>query len=218
MHISDGMLPTYAWTAGCVVAGLAVAADLRRVHDRDVPKLALLASTFFVASLVHVPLGPASIHLTLNGLVGIVAGPGTVLVIAMGLLLQALLFGHGGLTSLGVNIVNMALPALLVASMCRWRLRSLSAGRGALLAGLCGTLVPVLSLGMVLGWSAFASDPAYTNGLRAFLLASLPVCILEGLICGATISYLLKVQPSVLRLDRTPAGEPAGATPVGVGP
>lgn len=218
MHISDGMLPTCVWIAGSAAAGLAVAADLRWVRDRDVPKLALLASTFFAASLVHVPLGPASIHLTLNGLVGIVAGPGSVLVIAMGLLLQALLFGHGGLTALGVNIVDMALPAVLIGSLCRWWIRSVSPSRGGLAAGLCGTLIPVLSLGMVLGWSVFASDPAYANGLRAFLLASLPVCLLEGLICGATISYLLKVQPSVLHLDRAAADRPAGVARVRISP
>ncbi len=218
MHISDGMLPAYAWIAGGAVAAVAIALDVRRIHDRDVPKLALLASTFFVASLVHVPVGPASVHLALNGLVGIVAGPGSVLVIAAGLLLQALLLGHGGLTTLGVNIVDLALPAALVGSLCRRWIRTLPVGKAAVLAGLAGALVPILSLGMILGWSLVASDPAYGDGLRVFLLASLPICLIEGLICGATISYLLKVQPVVLDLDRPAGGDRAGVRPIRPGP
>ncbi len=202
MHISDGMLPAYAWAAGYAVAGLAVAVEARRVRDRDVPRLALLASTFFAASLIHVPIGPVSVHLALNGLVGLIAGPGAVMVIAAGLLLQALLFGHGGLTALGVNIVNIAVPAVLLGSLCRMWMASLPPARAALVAGVAGAAIPAASLMMVLGWSAVASDPAYAAGLRAFLLGSLPICLIEGVICAGTISYLLKVQPAVLGLAR----------------
>jgi len=207
VHISDGLLPIHAWTAGYAVAGAALGLDLRRVQESQIPRLALLGSAFFVASLVHMPIGPASVHLTLNGLVGIVAGPGTILVIAMGLALQAILFGHGGLTTLGVNILNMALPALLLGGLARRGIRKASPAGGVIIACLIGALVPAVSLAMVWGWAVTAEDPAYTAGLQVLALAHVPVCILEGLICGATIAYLRRVQPTVLGLRSLGAGD-----------
>jgi cobalt/nickel transport system permease protein len=77
--------------------------------------VALLTAAFFVASLVHVRVGPTSAHLLLNGLVGVLLGWRAGLAIPVGLFLQAALIGHGGFTTLGVNACVMTLPALLAA-------------------------------------------------------------------------------------------------------
>ena len=61
-----------------------------------------------------------------------------------------------------------------------------------------GAVVPMLSLAAVATWATVATDPAYTAGLQLLVLAHLPVCILEGLVSAATVSYLLKVQPAAL--------------------
>jgi cobalt/nickel transport system permease protein len=73
----------------------------------------VLTAAFFVASLVHVRVGPTSVHLLLNGLVGVVLGWRAGLAIPVGLFLQAALIGHGGFTTLGVNSVVLTVPALL---------------------------------------------------------------------------------------------------------
>jgi cobalt/nickel transport system permease protein len=75
--------------------------------------VALLTAAFFVASLVHIQVGPTSAHLLLNGLVGVVLGWRAALAIPVGLFLQAALIGHGGFLTLGVNSCVMVLPALL---------------------------------------------------------------------------------------------------------
>lgn len=40
----------------------------------SIPKVGVLSSAFFVATLIHVPVGPSSIHLVLNGLMGVMLG------------------------------------------------------------------------------------------------------------------------------------------------
>jgi ABC-type Co2+ transport system permease subunit len=114
VHISDGVL-TWPWlVVGFVLAGLFVALACVRLRDEEIPRIALLGSAFFVASLIHLRLGPTSVHLLLNGLVGVILGWRAALAIVVGLVLQVVLLGHGGFTSLGVNACILLLPALLV--------------------------------------------------------------------------------------------------------
>jgi cobalt/nickel transport system permease protein len=124
VHISDGMI-VWPWLA----AGFAVAAALlfvssRRVHEDEIPRIGLLTAAFFVASLIHVRAGPTSVHLLLNGLVGIILGGRAVLAITVALILQFALLGHGGYTALGLNIVIMSTPALLARPLFLHSLRA----------------------------------------------------------------------------------------------
>ncbi len=145
IHIADGVLD-WPWLA----LGFAVAAALAlfaswRVREDEVPRIALLTAAFFVASSIHVRLGPTSVHLLLNGLVGVVLGRRAPLAILVGVALQALLIPHGGLTTIGVNATVETLPALAAAALFPalrawlggdkpWR-RSWVVGAGAFLWG-----------------------------------------------------------------------------------
>src|SRR4051812_17370761 len=103
VHISDGML-SWPWLlAGFALAGALALLAAYRVRDEEIPRIALLSAAFFVASSIHVKLGPSSTHLLLNGLVGIVLGWRAPLAILLGVTLQAVLIPHGGLTTIGVN-------------------------------------------------------------------------------------------------------------------
>jgi cobalt/nickel transport system permease protein len=113
VHLSDGVL-SWPWLAGgFAVAGALAFLGAWRIRDEEIPQVALLTAAFFVASLVHVRVGPTSVHLLLNGLVGVVLGRRAALAIPLGLFLQAALIGHGGFTTLGINSCIMVLPALL---------------------------------------------------------------------------------------------------------
>ncbi len=119
VHISDGVL-AWPWLA----AGVALAAALLwsaawRIRDEEIPRVAILSAAFFVSSLIHVRAGPTSIHLLLTGLVGVVLGRRAALAIFVGLLLQVILFNHGGYWSLGVNTCVMTCPALLCFALYR---------------------------------------------------------------------------------------------------
>lgn len=124
VHIADGFLSLPWLLGGFVLAGLllvsAVVIDvtLVRLTGRDRPEeeiaqMALLTAAFFVASQIHVPIGPFfTVHLLLNGLLGIILRWRAAIAIPVGLLLQAVLFQHGGLGSLGVNACVLVIPAL----------------------------------------------------------------------------------------------------------
>ena len=113
VHLSDGLL-TWPWLAGgfALLAALLALGSLR-LTDRDIPRIGVLAAAFFVSSQAHFDLGGTSVHLLLNGLLGVVLRHRAPLAITVGLFLQALLFGHGGWVTLGVNGCTMAIPAVL---------------------------------------------------------------------------------------------------------
>jgi cobalt/nickel transport system permease protein len=115
VHIPDGVL-TEPWLIGGFVLAVALGLAsflITRFRDEDISRIALLTAAFFVASLIHVRIPPTSVHLLLNGLLGVILGWQAAIAIPLGLFLQAALFNHGGFTSWGVNSCVMVLPALL---------------------------------------------------------------------------------------------------------
>jgi cobalt/nickel transport system permease protein len=116
MHISDGVLPLSVTIGGYAVSAAMAAWSAHRTDNEDLPKLAVMTAAFFVASLIHVPFGPTSVHLIIPGLTGALLGPSAFLSVGLGLLLQSLLFQFGGLTALGANALMVGLPALT----CGW--------------------------------------------------------------------------------------------------
>ena len=113
MHIAEGVLSVPALSAGAAIAALGIWLGLRRLDESRLILAAVLAATFFLGSLIHVPLGPGSVHLLLGGLAGLLLGWTAFPVIFIGLLLQAVLFQFGGLLVLGVNTSTVAVPAVL---------------------------------------------------------------------------------------------------------
>lgn len=113
VHISDGVLNPTWLVGGFVVAILLLIPSALCVRDDEIPRIGMLSAAAFVGSQIHIPLGVSSVHLLLNGLIGVLLGKRAVLAIAIGLVLQAMLFGHGGKLSLGVNICILAIPAML---------------------------------------------------------------------------------------------------------
>ena len=74
MHISEGVLNGPVLVAGAAVALAGTAVGLRRLELDRVAQAGMLAAAFFVASLIHVPVGPSNAHLILNGIVGLLLG------------------------------------------------------------------------------------------------------------------------------------------------
>ncbi len=118
VHLSDGVIAGPWLIVGWVLAVVLVAAASWRITDAEIPRIGVLTAAFFVGSQIHLPLGGVSAHLLLNGLLGVVLGVRAGLAIAVGLFLQALLFGHGGVTTLGVNVAVYAPPAMMAGLAC----------------------------------------------------------------------------------------------------
>ncbi len=195
MHISEGVLaaPVLLSGAGLTLAGTAM--GLKRIDYDRIMSVAILSAAFFVASLVHVPVGPSSAHLILNGLIGLILGWAAFPSILVALLLQAVLFQFGGLTVLGVNTFTMAAPAVLCHYMFRPLLRKGKASMGAFLVGFCSVLLSALLAGGALALSGDAFIPAATG----LVVTHIPIMIVEGFIASFAYSFLAKVKPEVLQ-------------------
>ena len=113
VHISEGILAAPWWLGGYGVAAALLWLAARRLHEDEVPRIALLTAAVFISSSIHVRLGPTTVHLLLSGLVGVLLGRRAALAVAVGLVMQALLLGHGGTQTIGVNTCVITLPALL---------------------------------------------------------------------------------------------------------
>lgn len=194
MHIAEGILPPEVLVVGAVAATAAVAIGLPKMDDENIVKVAVLSSAFFVASLIHIPFGPASIHLLMIGLSGLLLGWMVFPSMAVALLLHIVLFGFGGFTTLGVNVLLMGLPALLtyyafghaVQRTSGARIFAVGFAAGSLSVGIAAVL---LSAVLVTGGEAFRTVALAT------LLAHIPVMVIEGFVTGWAVSFLRKVRP-----------------------
>ncbi len=197
MHISEGVLSAPVLISGGALTGVGTFIGLRKLDYDRIMQVAILASAFFVASLIHVPIGPGSVHLVLNGLLGMILGWAAFPVILVALLLQAVFFQFGGLAVLGVNTLNMAGPAVL----CAWLARPLLTRKktrplAGFLAGFCSILVSALMMAASLA----LTDAGFMATARLVVLAHVPVMIIEGLITMFTVTFLARVQPEILGL------------------
>lgn len=196
MHISEGVLSPQVLGMGAVLAAVGTTVGLRRLDYDRLMTVAILSAAFFVGSLVHVPIGPASAHLILNGLLGAILGWAAFPAILVALMLQAVLFQYGGITVLGVNTFNMALPAVL----CFYLMRPLMARQGQIRtvgAFCCGALA-VAGAGLLTALSLAFTDEGFATAAQLLFLAHLPVMIVEGIVTSLVVSFLAKVRPELL--------------------
>jgi len=197
MHISDGLLPPEVLVGGFVITGACTALSLRGLKDRDIPKMAMMTSAFFAASLLHVRLGGTSVHLMLHGLVGVIIGWRAMLPIVVGLTLQAFLFQHGGITTIGVNGVMIGVPAMLVGGACRLVGLRRSKTVAMIFGFAAGAGAMILSLGlfMVIGLTA---DRRFFVAVQVMVIAHLIIALAEGAVTAAAVRFLSYVDPQML--------------------
>jgi len=208
MHIVDGALSAPVLIGGTLLAAAGIVRGARDLNLERIPSAGLLSAAFFVASLVHVPIGPSSVHLILNGLAGLVLGWISFPALFVGLLLQALFFGFGGLTVLGVNTLDIALPAVIVGLLCRPGVRSANVALAAFWGGIAGALAIALTALMVAAVLALSGD-AFIPAAKLVVIAHVPVMLIEGLLCAAAVTLVRKVKPELF-------GMPADASAVGL--
>jgi cobalt/nickel transport system permease protein len=203
MHISEGVLSPAVIAGGYALAVAGTAVGLKKMDYSRLTTAATLSSVFFVGSLVHVPLGPGSVHLILNGLLGVFLGWGIFPALFVALLLQAILFGFGGIAALGVNLCDVAFPALL----CHYAFRGIFTGSGssrAIGGFLCGAL-SVAGAAFLTALALGLTDGAFLASAKLIVLAHVPVMVLEGIIAAAVIGFVARSRPELLRFDCSPA-------------
>lgn len=196
MHISEGVLSPAILGLGAALSAAGVAVGLRRLDYDRLMTVAILSAAFFVASLIHVPIGPANAHLIVNGLLGAILGWAAFPAICVALMLQAVLFQYGGITVLGVTTFNMAAPAVLGFYLLRpFMLRS---GRIRDMAAFgCGALA-VAGSALLTALSLAFTDQGFFQAARILFLAHVPIMVVEGVVTALAVSFLVRVRPELL--------------------
>ena len=182
--------------AGAAVAVACTAVGLKKLELDRVAQAGILSAAFFVASLIHVPVGPSSVHLILNGIVGLLLGWAAFPAILTALVLQAMMFQYGGITTLGVNTVIMALPAVVCYHLCGPFIHKPS--RIAVPAAFaCGA--GSVFLGAILaGASLIFTEGSFLEVAGLIVTAHLPVMAIEGIVTVFCVAFLKKVKPEML--------------------
>jgi cobalt/nickel transport system permease protein len=205
MHVPDGFLSPQitvpAWIAAAPLWTWAARRNFGASSTESLPVVGSLTALAFVVQGIMIPVpGGTSAHLTGMAILSILYNPGVAFVCeSLVLLLQALFFGAGGFTVLGVNALAMGLlgPG---AAWLTWRaLRGLSGRVAAFAAAYVGMQVATGAVALVLGLQHGLS-PAYMPvpfevTAVAMMVPSLTVLgVVEGLYTVATLALLRRAR------------------------
>lgn len=196
MHIVDGALANEVVVAATVLAAGGLALGLKKLDTDKIPAAGLLAATFFVASLIHVPIGPSSVHLIMNGLAGLILGWMAFPALFVGLLLQAVFFGYGGLTVLGVNTLAIALPGVLMHYLFRHAIMQSNRRQAMICAGFAGAGA-IITTGLVVTAALAFNGEAFMTAAKLVVIAHLPVAVIEGILCACAVGLVHRVKPEL---------------------
>ncbi|MHC4398129.1 MAG: cobalt transporter CbiM [Planctomycetota bacterium] len=203
MHVHEAVLAgstegILVLAGGAVATAAGTALGLRRLDYERIPQVAILSSAFFVVSLIHFPLVGVSVHLVLNGLVGLILGWAAFPALLVALLLQAVLLGHGGPLALGVNTLTMALPAVV----CHYvfgRMARSGHEPTSVAAGVAAGVTAVLLAGVLTAsalWAAGREFEVFAGAALGFYVA---VAVVEGAVTAGVVVFLRKVRPELLK-------------------
>ncbi|MDT0530487.1 energy-coupling factor ABC transporter permease [Micromonospora sp. DSM 115977] len=225
MHISNGIIDGPVAAVFAAVALLAttfcVLRGRRDLDDRLAPMAGLVAAFIFAVQMLNFPIFTAGVsgHLLGGALAAMLVGPWVgALCVAVVLVVQALVFGDGGVAMLGLNITNMAVLGtaaayLLIALLLRVLPRT-PAGLGVTAFVSALVSVVVASMGFVLQYQLGGTTDLGGNlgGLAGTMAGvHLLIGIGEGLITATTVVTVAKVRPDLvyalrgLRAASTPA-------------
>ena len=198
MHLADGVLstPVIATTYAGAIASMVFAA--KGIEDEDIPKISLMAGTFFAISLISIPVPPTSVHPLVCGLIGIILGAKSSLAFFIALLLQALLFKHGGITSLGANTLMLTIPAYISYLIYK----KLPIKNKIVKAGIIGFLSVVMTVIILIILLAL-TDERFAQGdfsvAKIIAVSHIPIMLIEGVLTAFAIGFIEKNKPNWIK-------------------
>lgn len=224
MHIPDGFLDARVSATTWALAGAAMAGALRGDRRDPVPApaavLGALAAFVFAAQAVNVPIAPGtSGHLIGATLVAMLLGPWRSLVVmAVVLAIQALLFQDGGILAYGANLLDMGVAGSFVG----YAVASIAAGRngglrglviggalGAFAATLCGAVLSAL-------WLALSGLYPLRGILPLMLMTHAAIGVLEAVLTSAILVTLLRWRPDIVSGDGASSARRPAAIAIGL--
>lgn len=193
------------WLIALPVIALAVYKVSKNVDEKTIPFMAMLGAGIFVAQMVNFPVGGGtSGHLIGAALATALLGAyGSVVILTVILIIQCFVFGDGGVTALGLNLLNMAVIAPFAAAgvfaIFRGRFEKVGIPIGAWISVFLAALATALEL----GFSYSVSNGAYGIQMNLALISMAGWHILigvgEAIITTGVVLYLYKVAPDLIR-------------------
>jgi cobalt/nickel transport system permease protein len=220
MHIPDGYLSpqTYIPLAGAFVAVSAVAVKKVK-HDvsaRNIPYLGMASAFSFIIMMFNLPIpGGTTGHAVGSAVIAIIFGPwATVIAVSVALLIQALIFGDGGITAIGANCFNMS----VFMSFSAYYIFKLFAGNNpekkrlyfsAFISGYLSLVLTAILTAFEFGIQPLIASDPFGKALYCpyDLSVAIPVMalehllffgIVEGVITALIISYFFKNEPQLI--------------------
>jgi len=198
MHISEGVLSAPVLLGGAALSAAGVAIGLKKTDYDRLPQVAVLSSAFFVASLIHVPVGPTSAHLLLIGLSGLILGWAAFPAVLVALLLQAVLFQFGGLAVLGANTFVMAAPAVAAFYLFNALVRR-APEPVALAAAFAAGALPVLVAAALVWLALWLSGEGLGVTGAVFFAPHVVIAAVEGCVTVSVAALLRRARPELLQ-------------------
>lgn len=199
MHIPDGFLNTPVTLTTSGVAAATLVYSLKKVNQtikpEQIPLMGLLASFVFMIQLFSFPIGVGtSIHLTGALLISILLGPlAGFLIMTVSLLALALLFQHGGMLSLGANVLNMGAVGCFIG----YGIYRLIPGHrfSLIIAGLFAGVASAILCSIELALSDMLE---LSSALKTMILIYGLTGLIEGVITMFILEFLRKVKPELV--------------------
>lgn len=212
IHLEDGSFTLFWVIVWWAIALLLISAALfwvrsvKKTDNRKITLAAFCTAAAFAIFQVSIPLF-GGVHLNLTPLIGILAGPavGSFVVLIINILSAAI--GHGGWGMIGANLLVNVIEVVIGYTVYR-ALKKIFTGafiRGgiATFAGLfCGNIVmiAIILLSEIQGVSQSKSQ--ILAGLSLLAGVNMGVAIIEAVITGMIIAYILRVRPDMLESER----------------
>lgn len=196
MHISDGILTLEVTAVATAVSSIFLIYSFKNIKSENIAMASAMSALFFIASFIHIPFGVTQIHLMLVGFIGIFLGSVAIFSISLALILQALLLGYGGVSSLGANILVMALSSYFVYLFFKIPfIKLINEKVRFFLVGFLGVLFASILLFMLL---IFSKDE-YITVAYSILAVNIPTMIIEAIVTLFLLIYIKKTMPNLLK-------------------
>ena len=115
IHLPDGVLPVWLWISGFIVAILVGTILLRLIKREELPRrlplLGMMAAVMVLGAAVEIV--PIAYHVNLTVISGILLGPSLIFLATFVVNVILALFGHGGITVIGLNTLTLSIEGIL---------------------------------------------------------------------------------------------------------
>lgn len=204
MHIPDAFIPIWQGAIYWIIALIFIALALRwarnEMSEEKIPLIAVLAAGIFALQSFNLPVSMGtSGHLVGGALAAIILGSpfAAIFILTLVLIVQGVLFGDGGITTMGANIINMGVIGGFVGFYSFKGIMSVTknVSIAAFIAAWLACVIPALACAVEM---FFAGTFPLNEGLIAMGLYHALIGIIEGFVTVVAIRLIVAARPDIV--------------------